>query len=141
MTREEKIDLATNYAIRFIGLPYRWEGDDPIKGFDCSGLVIEILKGVGILPHIFDDTAAGLYNNPRFTHVVEPFKGCLAFYGDPIIHVAFCVNDKICIEAGGGNRQTTTEEVASARNAFIRMRPITYRKDLHAYANPFSFVE
>jgi hypothetical protein len=52
---------AAEYVWTFLGLPYRWGGDDPIQGFDCSGLIVEVLQAVGLLPHGSDLTANGLY--------------------------------------------------------------------------------
>jgi cell wall-associated NlpC family hydrolase len=41
--------MAVEYAEKFIGKFYKWGGDDP-AGFDYSGLAIEVLKAVGVLP-------------------------------------------------------------------------------------------
>ncbi|MFC1535727.1 NlpC/P60 family protein, partial [Candidatus Neomarinimicrobiota bacterium] len=41
--------IASSIAFHFVGLPYLWGGDDAVAGYDCSGLVIEILKSVGLL--------------------------------------------------------------------------------------------
>ena len=48
-----------------------------LRGFDCSGYCIEILKSVGLLPRKGDWTAAGLFE--KFGKVVEPSTGCLVF--------------------------------------------------------------
>ena len=53
-------NIVSSLAFKFIGLPYIWGGDDTIKGFDCSGFVIELFKSVGILPRKGDWTAETL---------------------------------------------------------------------------------
>jgi len=42
-----------------INTPYYWGGDDPGKGFDCSGLVHWSLNASGLVPGAPDDVAAG----------------------------------------------------------------------------------
>ncbi len=58
---------AVSYAQRFIGLPYLWGGDDPIAGFDCSGLIVDVLQAVGLLAHKSDYSAAALYEQFKKT--------------------------------------------------------------------------
>ena len=109
--------------------PYLWGGDDPIAGFDCSGLVIEPLKSVGILPKIGDWTAEGLavYFKKQETKKAKP--GCLLFYNrnHKIGHVVIVwavVGDRIlAIGAGGGGRHIKTVEDAVKHNAYIKVRP------------------
>lgn len=130
--------LLRDYALSHLGLPYRWGGDDPLQGYDCSGLVVELLKSTGILPHKFDTTAQGLYNKYEADRVKVPQFGALAFYGSKgkITHVSFCLSKTECIEAGGGGSRTKTPEDAAKHNAYIRIRPIKYRNDLVGYALP-----
>jgi len=125
-----------DYAMKQIGLPYRWSGDDSIEGYDCSGLVVEILTAAGVLPHKSDFTAQGLFDKFSITGTSmddKPCLGCLTFYGksrEQVSHVGFVVDAKTIIEAGGGGRTTTDKEKASDQNAFIRLRPLNYRSDL-----------
>jgi cell wall-associated NlpC family hydrolase len=48
-TRAER---AVEVALEAVGTPYRWGGESPVSGFDCSGLVRWAYGRVGIdLPH------------------------------------------------------------------------------------------
>jgi cell wall-associated NlpC family hydrolase len=43
---------AAGFAVRVVGVPYRYGGVSPASGFDCSGLVYWAYKHVGIeVPH------------------------------------------------------------------------------------------
>jgi peptidoglycan DL-endopeptidase CwlO len=43
---------AARIALHALGIPYRWGGESPTNGFDCSGLVRWAYLGVGVdLPH------------------------------------------------------------------------------------------
>lgn len=75
---DQRIKIAREVAMSFIGTYYKWGGDDP-SGFDCSGFVIEILKSVGAFPRQGDSTAAGLYE--RYARANGPDLGNLVFYG------------------------------------------------------------
>lgn len=136
-SREYQVSLANSYAWTFIGLPYIWGGDDPVRGFDCSGLCVEVLKGVGILPRDGDWGAAALYD--KFPHVAAPVPGCLVFYGDgKVEHVEWCYNTSIAIGASGGGSKTQTEQDAIAQNAYVKMRPIARARKIVGYCDPFA---
>ena len=129
------------YALTFVGLPYQWGGDDPILGYDCSGLCIELLQSVGVLPYGFDTTAGGLYR--RFYDpdniIVKPRFGDLIIFGktlDKIIHVTFAFDSHRFLEAGGGGSKTTSREKAAKQNAYIRIRTGEWRKDRIAIVRP-----
>lgn len=121
-------------ALSYLGRPYVWGGDDPIDGFDCSGLVIECLKSAGALPRSGDWTAAQLYE--RFRRTTEPGEGFLVFYGDPINHVELCLDETFSIGASGGGSETTTRENAIRQNAYIKIRPI--RPGAFGFVDPFA---
>lgn len=135
------VKILYDYAMQFVGTPYRWGGDDPIDGYDCSGFVQELLSSVGHDPK-GDQTAQALFDyfNAMGRAEWNVHKiGALAFFGkDPthISHVAMLLDEYRMIEAGGGGSQTTNRAEAAAQNAYIRIRPISNRSDLVAVLRP-----
>ena len=134
------MDLLVQYALQFVGLPYRWGGDDTIEGMDCSGFVQELLASVGFDPK-GDQTADGLYRyfkSPTRSHKGSPIKGALVFYGSSsrVTHIAMCVDSYRIIEAAGGGSRTRTIEDAARDNAYVRIRPYDYRSDIVAIHFP-----
>lgn len=132
-----------DYAMSMVGQPYRWGGDDTIGGFDCSGLVVELLQSCGKLLNSVDLNAQGLYNHFLLLPIgipLIPKLGCLAFYGkssSAITHVGFCLDQSLMLNAGGGSSKTITREDAEKQNAFVKIRPIRYRLDLLEIFDPF----
>lgn len=138
----DKRSIAVKYAWTFLGSLYRWGGDDP-SGWDCSGLVQEILASVGLDPK-GDQTAQMLYehfkDNAIDISTFDPYDGCVVFYGsslDKITHVGFAIGNGLMIEAGGGGSRTKTEQDAINQNAFVRIRPVNNRRDLLIACDPF----
>lgn len=117
-----------------------WGGDSPLKGFDCSGLVLECFKSIGLVAHKDDYSAQGLHNFFLIRGMTGGVKeGALCFYGEnsqAITHVGLMLNDWQIIEAGGGTSHTTSKEAAMEQGAWIRIRPYNYRKDLVAIIQP-----
>jgi len=139
LKNNQKRKIAVDYIKNWIGHWYKWGGDDP-SGFDCSGLVVEMLKSVGIVPRKFDATAAQLYKKFQYNVVSSPTKGCLAFWHNnngKIIHVEILVDEELTIGASGGGSKTLTREDAIRDNAFIKMRPYRGRMNLHGFVDPF----
>ncbi len=135
--------FALAYAERFIGTAYHFGtapggGDDPVAGYDCSGLVTEVLRATGDLAYGERLNAQGLHD--RFKKKsVRPvgaiLPGDLLFFGKGltgIYHVAIAHGSGRMIEAGGGDSATTNDAQAAARNAFVRIRPIAMHRDLVA---------
>ena len=133
---------ASEYAKKMVGLPYIWGGDDPVNGFDCSGLAQEVLASVGLDPS-GDQTADELYRLFKKNQVGssngEWPVGALVFYGavSKVTHVGISIGQGLMVEAGGGGSKTTNKDIAAAQNAFVRIRPINRRDDFVACCDPF----
>lgn len=114
-----------DYALRFVGVPYRWGGTSPLEGFDCSGLVRLLLHSQGI-PTNTPGTANSLY--AEFSHLPSiPLLGALAFYSDSsgnVDHVALCLNEYQHLESAGGDHTTTSLARAIEQAAFVRITPL-----------------
>lgn len=121
------------YARSFYNLEYVWGGNNPYEGFDCSGLVCELLRAGGAIG-TEDYKSQQLYDHFRNSWPsCEPRRGAIAFFGldsSPITHVAFCVSSSLMLEAGGGAQRTATKFEARKINARVRLRPITSRRVL-----------
>ena len=123
----------------YLGVPYIFGGSSP-QGIDCSGLVLELLKAVGVYPSKGDNTAAGLANYYKAANMKMNIEfGDLLFFGkssSEISHVAFAVSADQMFESGGGDASTTTVLEALKREARVRIRPIKSRSDLVLVATP-----
>lgn len=135
--------LLEKYALSFLGRPYQWGGDDPLGGFDCSGLVIELMQASGEIRPGSDMTAQGLYNwfsTENAEEIGFCAFGALVFYGHSrhrITHVAFGLDKYRVLEAGSGGKSIRTMDDAIKHNAVIRIRPYNYRSDSVAIYRPF----
>ena len=127
-------DAALDYVMRFVGTWYRWGGDDP-SGFDCSGLVVEYLKSIGLMERGADLTARGIWELLYFRRHEQRSAGGLVFYAtgpEPgsVCHVEIILDDKCQLGASGGGSRVRTVEDAIAQNAFIKRRPIGSNRGL-----------
>lgn len=132
-------DLIEAYAMAHVLRPYRWGGDDPLAGFDCSGLVLELLKAAGVVAGPTDMTAQALHDCFEIGKCFSPVFGTLLFFGvsdQKIDHVTMAMNPTHMIEAGGGGSTTRTLADAVAQNAYVRIRPIARRGKPVAMLDP-----
>lgn len=118
----------------FLNVPYRWGGDDPLEGVDCSGLVLEGLKAVGLVPRELDTTADGLLTDTfriafKETVLSNLRPGMLVFWGSPARHVeivwAVFPDRVLTIGASGGGSATVDRAAAIKHNAYVKIRRIT----------------
>ena len=108
--REEIVTAAK----RYVGVPYRWGGESPATGFDCSGLTMVVYRINGL-------------NLPRSSRqqwkVGKPIdrrqlqKGDLVFFatagGNKISHVGIYAGRDIFLHAPGRGRRIQTSSLSS----------------------------
>lgn len=70
-------ERAARVAMKAVGVPYRWGGESPASGFDCSGLVRWAYGRVGImLPH----SSYALYGEGRRVSASRMEPGDVLFF-------------------------------------------------------------
>lgn len=138
-TRLKLIEIAKS----LIGTPYKWGGNNPQEGLDCSGFVLFVLKQLKIVPQNYDDNAKGVYNHFKIRgQIVDaPCEACLVFYAKPnstsINHIEICIDKEHSIGARGGNQTTLTKEIAIRQNANVREGKIIQTgRTIIGYADP-----
>jgi hypothetical protein len=124
-------DIAIEVLKNAVGLPYKWGGDDPMGGFDCSGLVIEALKSSGMMKEQLDYTADALSRAYPETEIFR--AGVLVFWDwnkdgiiDHVEMIAFEDEDGnfYTVGAVGGGPATITNMDAQKMNAYVKIRPL-----------------
>jgi len=135
-------NIAVEYLQHWLLVPYSWGGND-FSGMDCSGIMVEVLKSVGILPHRWDDTAHGLYLKFKDNYKDKGYMGCLVFWfkNGKAYHVMMMVDDFHVMGASGGRSDTETTKDAIRDDAFIKMRPIDFMGDIYKICDPFEGKE
>jgi len=87
-------ETALGYALAQIGTPYRWGGESPVSGFDCSGLVQASWAAAGVaLPRV---AQAQFDAGPPVPASQGLLPGDLVFFGssrDGVDHVGIFVGE------------------------------------------------
>lgn len=128
-------------ALSCLNIPYKWGGENPVSGLDCSGLVCWILKCSGMMKHHDPKLSAQeLFDKYSPVGIQGRFvPGSLAFYGPDaksIEHVGFCLDDRYMVEAGGGDHTVLLPQDAAAKGACVRISPIKQRLDFLCVLKP-----
>lgn len=141
-------DIASEVVIQamaLLGVPYRWGGNDPARGLDCSGLVRHVFKNVGIveLPRRSEElrkVGAGVART-------ELRAGDLVFFntlGHPFSHVAIYVGEGRFVHAPGKRGQVRVDEIDDrywrarfngARRLAMAAEPVVAVRDLRLARN------
>ncbi|MBQ6814653.1 MAG: C40 family peptidase [Lachnospiraceae bacterium] len=94
-----------NYALRFVGNPYKWGGNSLTKGCDCSGFVNLIYKHFG-------------FDVPRYSQSFRTFGEPVAYEnikaGDIVVypgHVAIYMGNGYIVEAQSTKRGITCNRI------------------------------
>lgn len=83
-------------ALQYLGIPYVWGGDDPVNGFDCSGLLMYVMRQHGVeLPHY--SRAQAEMGIPVTYDTLMP--GDFVFFGSPIHHVGMYIGGGYYVHA------------------------------------------
>jgi len=121
----------------YLGTPYQWGGGRTPEydyGVDCSGLVIASYRDSHLpLPRCSMHTSNGWWH--CLERISDPLPGDLAFYGHPdqdrAIHVEVVTSwdgqKAETIGANGGGRNTTSPEIASQQNAYVKRESTNIR--------------
>jgi cell wall-associated NlpC family hydrolase len=90
-----KGERAVRAALSAVGTPYRWGGESPTSGFDCSGLVRWAYSRVGVdLPH----NSYALYSEGRRVRADDMEPGDILFF-EGLGHVGLYVGDGRMVHA------------------------------------------
>jgi cell wall-associated NlpC family hydrolase len=92
--------VALDWALAQVGTPYRWGGEAPGVGFDCSGLVQAAYRAAGVsLPR----TAQAQFDaGPQLSDDEVPLPGDLVFFGSgptDVEHVGLVVSPGVMVDA------------------------------------------
>jgi hypothetical protein len=115
---------------RYMGIPYRWGGDTPREGFDCSGFTRYVFAKHGIaIPRTSRQQATVGHRLPRSWRAVRP--GDLVMFansGGRINHVAiYAGNNRILhsTSSGGGVRY---DDLRTQRGRWFRDHMVAARR-------------
>jgi cell wall-associated NlpC family hydrolase len=121
----EAANDVTLYAISLVGTPYRWGGNTPASGFDCSGLIGHVYK-----------TQAGILA-PRTTAALvdwgQPVPAASLRSGDVVVFAQRGTVNHAGIYVGEGrfvHAPSTGGEVRldSLSSVYWAKQPVTYRR-------------
>lgn len=96
----DKGQEVVNFALKYVGNPYRYGGNSLTKGTDCSGFTSQVYKNFGVN---IQRTSGGQYSSSGTRIQKSELKaGDLVFYGynGKVNHVAIYMGDNKIVHAG-----------------------------------------
>jgi hypothetical protein len=120
-------DIVTT-AQRYIGIPYKWGGESPRTGFDCSGLTMVVYRLNGLqLPR----SSRAQWQAGRPVNQGPLLKGDLVFFatagGQRVSHVGIYIGNDKFLHAPGKNRNI---KISSLSNQYYKSRYLGARRYL-----------
>jgi peptidoglycan DL-endopeptidase CwlO len=112
---------AVGLARGLTGVPYRWGGNDPSTGLDCSGLTQLVFGRLGVsLPRVAADQAHAGVAVPS---LADARPGDLVFFGTPPHHVGIYAGDGQMIDAPHTGSTVGLHKVWGTPSAIRRVLP------------------
>jgi peptidoglycan DL-endopeptidase CwlO len=109
LTPPTKAERAVSFAVEAVGIPYRWGGESPASGFDCSGLVRWAYGRVGVdLPH----SSYALYGVGRRVNDARLEAGDVLFF-EGLGHVGLYLGRGRMVHAPQSGRNVEIVRLAS----------------------------
>jgi cell wall-associated NlpC family hydrolase len=127
--------LAT--ADRYVGTRYRYGGETPAEGFDCSGFVQFVFDRNGVeLPRTSSQQVSAGRAAPRKISALQP--GDLMFFaagGRRVDHVAIYAGGGRIIHASSGTGRVRYDDLDTDRGEWFLRRFVTARRVLSGVQN------
>jgi cell wall-associated NlpC family hydrolase len=112
---------AVALARSFTGVPYRWGGNDPATGLDCSGLTQLVYRKLGVqLPRVAADQAR---QGTAVASLAQARPGDLVFFGSPATHVGIYAGDGKMIDAPRAGKTVGLHNLWGTPSAIRRVLP------------------
>jgi cell wall-associated NlpC family hydrolase len=114
-------DAVVADAKRYLGTPYRWGGTDPASGLDCSGLVQQVYRDLGIdLPRVSEEQARA---GRPVAGLTDARPGDLVAFGDPVDHIGIYAGDNTMVVAPHTGDVVKVQTIYRTPTAIRRILP------------------
>jgi cell wall-associated NlpC family hydrolase len=108
-------------AMKYLGVPYVWGGNDPATGVDCSGFTRHVFGQFGVeLPRVSRDQAR---TGTPVASLADARPGDLLAFGSPVDHVAIYLGNNRMVHAAGTGKGVRVDDVYRQPTAIRRVLP------------------